>query len=127
MALDRHTRKAVADAARDAVRDAMAEAMEIYGEHWLTAEELVEKFGFFTKDWLKRYGCTLGRERFEVVDGEGRRHVSKWAYPEHKIQRMIAERKHKGIVVSGLEAVAAGCGGNEVEIKDKDAVTQQRT
>lgn len=90
------------------VRNAVAEAMETYNEHWLTADEVVERFGFFTKDWLKRYGCTLGRERFEVVDDDGC-HRSKWAYPEHRIQRMIAERRHKGIVVRGLDSLEETC------------------
>lgn len=77
------------------VKQTVAEAMEMYNEQWLTGEQLMERFGFITKDWLKKYGETLPRERMEVVDHDGTLKCSRWGYPLHKIQRMIAERKHK--------------------------------
>lgn len=99
MKIDAATRDAITSATREAVR----EAMEIYNERWLTADELIAQFGFFTKDWLKRYGDTLPRERFEVVDADGEHHATRWAYPQHRIQRWIEERRHTQLHVSGRQ------------------------
>lgn len=74
--------------------------MEIYQERWLTAAELCETFGMFTKDWLKDYGHKLPRERLEVRDEDGNLvRASRWAYPMHKIQRWINERSNINITI----------------------------
>lgn len=83
----------------DEVRRAHTELAEMYEERWLTAEGLCERMGMFSVAWLKRYGHLLPRERAEVVDG-AEMHASRWAYPLHRIQRMVMERKLKELRVN---------------------------
>lgn len=74
-----------------AVRRAIEEAREMYDEVWLTEKELMEQFGMFTHDWLKKYGHCLQPVRAIVIDEHGEQHpTQRLAYPKHKIQRMIA-------------------------------------
>ena len=72
------------------VRRAIEEEREMYDEVWLTEKELIAQFGMFTHDWLKRYGHCLQPARAIVVDEQGVERRSGWAYPKHRIQRMIA-------------------------------------
>lgn len=73
------------------VRRAIEEEREMYDEVWLTEKELIAQFGMFTHDWLKKYGQCLQPARAIVVDEKGVEHPTQgWAYPKHKIQRMIA-------------------------------------
>ena len=72
------------------LRRAIEEEREMYDEVWLTEKQLLEQFGMFTHDWLKKYGQCLQPARAIVVDGQGVERRSGWAYPKHKIQRMIA-------------------------------------
>jgi hypothetical protein len=73
------------------VRRAIEEEREMYDEVWLTEKQLLEQFGMFTHDWLKKYGQCLQPARAIVVDEQGVEHPTQgWAYPKHKIQRMIA-------------------------------------
>lgn len=76
------------------VRQAQMELAEMYREEWVTAEGLCDRMGMFSVAWLKRYGYLLPRERAEVVDG-AEMHASRWAYPLHKIQRLLTEGKLK--------------------------------
>ena len=73
------------------VRRAVEEEREMYDEVWLTEKQLLEQFGMFTHDWLKKYGQCLQPARAIVVDEQGVEHPTQgWAYPRNKIQRMIA-------------------------------------
>ena len=73
------------------VRRAVEEEREMYDEVWLTEKELIAQFGMFTHDWLKKYGHCLQPARAIVVDEQGVEHPTQgWAYPKHRIQRMIA-------------------------------------
>ena len=73
------------------VRRAVEEEREMYDEVWLTEKQLLEQFGMFTHDWLKKYGQCLQPARAIVVDEKGIEHPTQgWAYPKHRIQRMIA-------------------------------------
>ena len=73
------------------VRRAVEEDREMYDEVWLTEKQLLEQFGMFTHDWLKKYGQCLQPARAIVVDEKGIEHPTQgWAYPRNKIQRMIA-------------------------------------
>ena len=73
------------------VRRAVEEEREMYDEVWLTEKQLLEQFGMFTHDWLKKYGQCLQPARAIVVDEQGVEHPTQgWAYPKHRIQRMIA-------------------------------------
>ena len=72
------------------LRRAVEEEREMYDEVWLTEKELITQFGMFTHDWLKKYGHCLQPARAIVVDEHGVERRSGWAYPKHKIQRMIS-------------------------------------
>ena len=73
------------------VRRAIEEEREMYDEVWLTEKQLLEQFGMFTHDWLKKYGQCLQPARAIVVDEQGVEHpTQRPADPTHKIQRMIA-------------------------------------
>ena len=73
------------------LRRAIEEEREMYDEVWLTEKQLLEQFGMFTHDWLKKYGHCLQPARAIVVDEQGVEHpTQRLAYPKHKIQRMIA-------------------------------------
>ena len=73
------------------VRRTIEEECEMYDEVWLTEKQLLEQFGMFTHDWLKRYGHCLQPARAIVVDEKGIEHPTQGlAYPKHRIQRMIA-------------------------------------
>lgn len=73
------------------VRRSMEEEREMYDEVWLPEKQLLEQFGMFTHDWLKKYGQCLQPARAIVVDEKGIEHPTQgWAYPKHRIQRMIA-------------------------------------
>lgn len=85
MTLDRETRKAIAQA----VASAIVQRQEMEAEKWVTAEELCSHFAMFTKDWLRRYGWKLPRERVEYEGDDGKQHVTRWGYPLHEIQAML--------------------------------------
>jgi hypothetical protein len=72
------------------VRRAIEEEREMYDEVWLTEKQLLEQFGMFTHDWLKKYGQCLQPARAIVVDAQGVERKSGWAYPKQRIQRMIS-------------------------------------
>ena len=75
------------------VRKSMAEILEVANERWLTGDELCQQFQMFSPGWLKAYGERLPRQRAEVMDNGMK--VSRWAYPQHKIARMIQEGRIK--------------------------------
>ena len=75
---------------KSVVRRTMEEEMEMYSEVWVTADQLCQTFGTFTKSWLDRYGHSLPRKMPRVTDERGEMHGNKWLYPRNKIQRMFA-------------------------------------
>ena len=79
------------------VRRAMLEVLEDADEVWLTPEQMTQQFGMFKKDWLVRHGELLPRERASYIDDDGREKFTGWAYPKHKIQRMIRDRQLHGL------------------------------
>ena len=78
------------------VKRGMVEILEVAGERWLTAEELCNQFGMFSPSWLKSYGCRLPRQRAEVTDADGTK-ATRWAYPQHRIARMINDGSIKNL------------------------------
>ena len=78
------------------VKRSMQEALEVANEKWLSADELCAQFAMFNRSWLKTYGKFLPRQRAEVAE-DGRIVVTHWAYPQHKIARMIADGSIKDI------------------------------
>lgn len=89
--------KDIRDAVLATVRKATIEMQEVYQEQWLTGEQLCELVPFFTRDWLKRYGCLLPRECARVTDERGNEHRSGWCYPKKRILRMVNEGKLRSL------------------------------
>ena len=78
------------------VRQTMTDVLEGADEVWLTQEEVCKQFGMFTIEWLRRHGSMLPRERVTIVLSDGNTITSKaWAYPKHRLNRMIQEGKLK--------------------------------
>ena len=77
-------------------RKIIYEILEVEQEKWISGDELCEQFQMFSKGWLKAYGDRLPRQRAEVNDN-GEIKVSHWAYPQHKIARMIQDGTIKNL------------------------------
>ena len=73
------------------VRQAQIEAAEMYNEKYVTGAELCNQIAMFSPNWLENFGWKLPRERIEVTGDDGKTRVTRWGYPLHHIQRMIAE------------------------------------
>ena len=80
------------------VRAAMQETLEGADEVWLKPKQLLEQFGMLNQEWLDTNGHLLPREYASVIWPDGTEKSTRWAYPKHKINRMIVEGKLKGIV-----------------------------
>lgn len=98
--MDTQLRKDIASAVESAVRDTISK-ME---ERWLTGKQVCEHFAI-APEWLKEYGDTLPREPFIVETLDGKKHVSTYKYPMHKINQMIADgmmRKLKSMKIRNV-------------------------
>lgn len=93
MTIDPDTRIAIANV----VKQAQMEANELYNERYVTANELCNQIAMFTKNWLDVYGWKLPRERITVTGEDGTSRSTRWGYPLHAIQRMIAEGQLRNI------------------------------
>jgi len=83
------------------VSKAVTAALLNMQEQWLTADKLCEQFQMFNKDWLYRYGHLLPREHVVVADPDSNiSQATRWAYPKHKIARMINEGQLRYIEAS---------------------------
>ena len=80
------------------VRQTMTEVLEGADEVWLKPKQLIEQFGMFSQEWIDRNGHLLPRENVSVIWPDGREVETRWAYPKHRINRMIMEGKLKGLV-----------------------------
>jgi hypothetical protein len=80
------------------VRETMREMLEGADEVWLKPKQLLEQFGMLSQEWLDNNGHLLPREYASVVLPDGEEKCTRWAYPMHKINRMIQEGKLKGLV-----------------------------
>jgi hypothetical protein len=84
------------------VRQAMTEVLEGADEVWLSPEEFCKQFGMFSPEWLRRNGELLPREKAGVVMDDGSvKETRSWAYPKHRINRMIMEGRLREIKTSG--------------------------
>lgn len=75
------------------VKATMKEVLEGSDEVWLTADQLMDRFQMLSPEWMRHNAKLLPRERAEVVQADGERKATRWAYPMHKINRMIQERQ----------------------------------
>ena len=80
------------------VRQTMTDVLEGAEEVWLTKEQLLAQFGMFTEEWMHRNGELLPREPASIIWPDGIEESTRYAYPKHKINRMIREQKLKGLI-----------------------------
>lgn len=79
------------------VRQTMTEVLEGADEVWLKPKQLIEQFGMFSQEWLDRNGHLLPRENVSVIWPDGTEKETRWAYPKHRINRMIMNGELKGM------------------------------
>ena len=80
------------------VRATMTEVLEGADEVWLSPDDFCKQFGMFTSEWLRRNGELLPREKVRIVLADGTVKESRsWAYPKHKINRLIREGRLREI------------------------------
>ena len=82
--------KKLKDEIISAVIEASAQVQEMYNEKYLSPRELCNQFQMITPSWLKEHGHKLPRAKISATDGKGRITGTRYAYPQHKIARMIA-------------------------------------
>ena len=92
------------------VRQTMQEVLEGADEVWLTPNQLLEQFGMLNQEWLNRNGELLPREYASVIWPDGKEKCTRWAYPKHKINRMIQEGKLKGLMKTKKTTAADATG-----------------
>lgn len=88
------------------VKQTMQEVLEGADEVWLKPKQLLEQFGMLSQEWLDRNGELLPREYASVIWPDGEEKCTRWAYPKHKINRMIRDGELKGLIKQGKEAGA---------------------
>ena len=88
------------------VKETMREMLEGADEVWLTPKGLLENFGMISQDWLNHHGELLPREYASVIWPDGDEKFTRWAYPKHKINRMIQEGKLKGLIKNTKQQTA---------------------
>lgn len=84
----------------------MTERLEGADEVWLKPKQLLEQFGMISQEWLDENGHLLPREYASVIWPDGTEKCTRWAYPKHKINRMIQEGKLKGMIKGEKAKVA---------------------
>lgn len=89
----------------------MTERLEGADEVWLKPKQFLEQFGMFSQEWLDTNGHLLPREYASVIWPNGKEVSTRWAYPKHKINRMIKEGKLKGIIRIDKKTTAANATG----------------
>lgn len=98
--MDKQLKQEIAREVAQINEKVMREHFEMYNEVWLPTNKFLERFGMFTKDWLKEYGKYIPRQRMEVKDREsGTIRTSRYAYPQHLIERLIAEGKLQTLLI----------------------------
>ena len=76
----------------------MTERLEGADEVWLKPKQLLEQFGMLSQEWLDTNGHLLPREYASVIWPDGKEVNTRYAYPKHKINRMIMNGELKGLV-----------------------------
>ena len=85
----------------------MTERLEGADEVWLKPKQFLEQFGMFSQEWLDENGHLLPREYASVIWQDKKEHCTRWAYPKHKINRMIQDGKLKGMMKAPKKIAAA--------------------
>ena len=76
----------------------MTERLEGADEVWLKPKQLLEQFGMLSQEWLDTNGHLLPREYASVIWPDGDEKCTRYAYPKHKINRMIMNGELKGLI-----------------------------
>ena len=76
----------------------MTERLEGADEVWLKPKQLLEQFGMLSQEWLDTNGHLLPREYASVIWPGDKEVCTRYAYPKHKINRMIMNGELKGLV-----------------------------
>lgn len=92
MKIDQMLRAEIVATVRETMREKLEEADEVY----VTPEQLAERISFLSLEWIRRNGHLLPREYASVI-AKNKEVQTRYGYPLHKIQRMIAEGKLKGL------------------------------
>lgn len=79
---------------------AQRELLEEAGEKYISAAELCNQFQCFSRDWVSRNGKLLPRVNVVVRDKDGNESATRYAYPQHRIARMLKEGKLDFLVES---------------------------
>lgn len=94
----------------------MTERLEGADEVWLKPKQFLERFGMFSQEWLDENGHLLPREYASVIWPDEKEHCTRYAYPVHKINRMIQEGKLKGLLKVPKNMTAANATGTVAAI-----------
>ena len=83
------------------VKRSLADVNEVYQEELLTKDQLCEQFPMFTPSWIKTFGekSAIPRERISVQSEDGSGVRSRYMYPKHKINRLIAEGYFRNLAI----------------------------
>lgn len=73
------------------IKATIRETLEGAEERWVGDKELIKQFQMLNANWMKRYADRLPRQRVEYTDNNGVRRGTHWAYPVHRINRMIED------------------------------------
>ena len=103
------------------VRETLREVLEGADEVWLKPKQLLEQFGMLTQEWLDTNGHLLPREYASVIWPDGKEVSTRWAYPKHKINRMIVNGELKGLVRTEKKKTAANATGTVAGSRDRIA------
>ena len=66
---------------KDAVKTHLSQSFEV----WVTADELCQQLPAITPKFLRQHGDIFPRRRITIVDTDGKRHSSRWAYARNEI------------------------------------------
>ena len=94
MVINKGDREIIMKAVRAAFKDIYGTQQDYEkAEVFITAEELSRRFPSFSKEWIKKYGFLLPRER--VIKWDDETCTDKWGYCWNVIQKNIAEGKYR--------------------------------
>jgi len=83
---------------RETFLEVALEVLEVSEEKWLKPKQVIEQFGMISQEWMDRNAELLPREYASVIWPDGAEKCTRFAYPMHKINRLIKEGKLKGLV-----------------------------
>ena len=104
------------------VRATIQEVLEGADEVWLKPKQLLEQFGMLSQEWLDTNGHLLPREYASVIWPDGTEKATRYAYPKHKINRMIMNGELKGLIKTKKASAANVTGTVAGMVKGEDII-----